>query len=103
MGKGDALASGARSATFGPAKVTQEKWDAIWVEDVLCNSDISTTHDRKIKENKARCKGCKTVIESRSVHDYVSCACGAISVDGGREYLRRIGNLELVEELSTFE
>jgi hypothetical protein len=31
---GDALARGARSATFGPAaKITQEKWDAIWAEE----------------------------------------------------------------------
>jgi ribosomal protein L7/L12 len=28
--RGDALASGNRSATFGPAKVSQKKWDGIW-------------------------------------------------------------------------
>lgn len=28
--KGDTLASGGKSATFGPAKVSQEKWDAIF-------------------------------------------------------------------------
>ena len=27
---GDSLARGARSATFGPAKVSQTKWDAIF-------------------------------------------------------------------------
>lgn len=27
---GDKLASGAKSATFGPPKVTQEKWDEIF-------------------------------------------------------------------------
>lgn len=27
MGKGDALASGGRSAVFGPPKVSQKKWD----------------------------------------------------------------------------
>lgn len=30
---GDSLARGARSATFGPAKVSQERWDAIWAEE----------------------------------------------------------------------
>ena len=30
---GDTLARGARSATFGPAKVTQAKWDAIFGKD----------------------------------------------------------------------
>lgn len=27
---GDTLARGGKSATFGPAKVSQEKWDAIF-------------------------------------------------------------------------
>ena len=30
---GDRLARGARSATFSPAKVSQEKWDAIWADE----------------------------------------------------------------------
>lgn len=33
--------------------------------------------------------GCNELIESRHVHDYVSCNCGNIAVDGGKEYLRR--------------
>lgn len=33
MNGGDQLARGARSATFGPPNVTQEKWDAIWSQD----------------------------------------------------------------------
>lgn len=32
---GDALARGAKSATFTSALVTQEKWDSIWEEDPL--------------------------------------------------------------------
>lgn len=31
--RGDALARGARSATFPPAKVSQAKWDAVWAEE----------------------------------------------------------------------
>lgn len=31
---------------------------------------------------------CGDVIESIDVHDYVSCKCGAISIDGGHEYIR---------------
>lgn len=30
---GDVLARGARSATFGPPKVSQEKWNKIWAEE----------------------------------------------------------------------
>ena len=39
--------------------------------------------------NKAKCKLCGNVIESKYRHDYVTCNCGEISVDGGKDYLRR--------------
>ena len=42
-----------------------------------------------IKHNKAQCKLCTSVIESKHVHDFVSCKCGEIFVDGGKDYLRR--------------
>ncbi len=38
--------------------------------------------------NRAKCKLCNNVIESFSTHDYVTCGCGEISIDGGSEYLR---------------
>lgn len=34
--------------------------------------------------NKAKCKLCECVIESLSTHDYISCKCGHISVQGGK-------------------
>ena len=42
-----------------------------------------------IKVNKAKCLICEDIIESRHRHDYVTCKCGNICVDGGRDYLRR--------------
>lgn len=54
----------------------------------------------RIISNKIRCKRCKQVIESTSVHDFKTCQCGAVSVDGGRYYLRRGGESEDWEELS---
>ena len=53
-----------------------------------------------ITRNAARCRNCDTVVESRSVHDFVSCKCGAIFVDGGLEYLRAGGNPEDFESLA---
>jgi hypothetical protein len=38
--------------------------------------------------NRARCRRCGDVIESRHRHDFVSCGCRAIFVDGGMDYLR---------------
>jgi hypothetical protein len=55
---------------------------------------------RKITRNAVRCKRCGDVIESRTVHELVMCSCGACGVDGGLEYLRRLGDPEAYEELS---
>ena len=33
--------------------------------------------------NRAKCKKCNSIIESRHENDYVDCKCGAISVSGG--------------------
>lgn len=43
----------------------------------------------RIIRNAIQCRHCGDVIESKSVHDFVTYACGACSVDGGHEYLRR--------------
>ena len=38
--------------------------------------------------------------QSLSIHDFKFCKCGAVAVDGGHEYLRRLGNEEDFEDLS---
>ena len=47
-----------------------------------------------IIQNAVTCNGCGDFIVSKHRHDFVTCSCGAISVDGGQEYLRRVGTLE---------
>ena len=59
--------------------------------------------DKKILVNKIQCKKCKDIIESKHIHDFKWCDCKSIAVDGGLEYLRRVGNLEDIMELSEFE
>ena len=54
----------------------------------------------RIIRNRVRCKRCNDIIESKSVHDFVTCSCKAVSVDGGTFYLRRCGYPEDFEELS---
>lgn len=44
----------------------------------------------RIVQNSAICKNCKEEIFSRSVHDFRSCRCGSVAVDGGLDYPRRI-------------
>lgn len=53
-----------------------------------------------IKENKIMCLKCNQIIESKSVHDFVTCRCGAVSVDGGLEYCKRVGDRKNWKELS---
>ena len=55
----------------------------------------------KIKVNKCQCRVCGDIIESKHRHDFVTCKCGAISVDGGQDYLRRCGEVENMIEMSS--
>lgn len=43
----------------------------------------------KIISNKIKCNICGDIIESKSIHDYKKCSCGRVSVDGGKEYMKR--------------
>ena len=42
-----------------------------------------------IIKNAIQCKKCGEIIESVERHDFKTCSCGACSVDGGHDYLRR--------------
>ena len=58
----------------------------------------------EIIHNCIRCKLCGEVIESKSRHDFVTCRCGACSVDGGHDYLRRcFAAPDCYEELSVMK
>ena len=44
---------------------------------------------QKIIRNAIKCNHCGDIIESKYRHDFVTCSCGCVSVDGGKDYLRR--------------
>ena len=51
---------------------------------------ITPKEEQKILvRNAIRCNICGEEIESKHRHDFVTCKCGACSVDGGHDYLRR--------------
>lgn len=54
----------------------------------------------KITRNMIRCKKCDDVIESKHVHEFRWCKCGAVAVDGGLDYCKRVGYPNNYEELS---
>lgn len=45
-----------------------------------------------ILENGATCLKCGDYIRSNNKHDYRTCTCGAVAVDGGSWYCRRMGD-----------
>ena len=57
----------------------------------------------RIKCNKIQCKKCNDIIESKYRWNYVQCKCGAVAVDGGHDYLRRVGYQDDYNELSEYE
>lgn len=57
---------------------------------------------KKQRKNKAKCLICMDQIESTYTHDYVTCSCGNLSVDGGLSYMKRsckdLSKYEEIEE-----
>jgi hypothetical protein len=66
-------------------------------------TDTLEAPERYLVRNQAKCLGCGDTIVSRHTHDFVTCSCGALSVDGGRSYARRAFKEEVPwEELSVY-
>ena len=53
-----------------------------------------------ILSNQARCLRCGDEPWSAHRHDFRHCECGAMAVDGGMAYLRRLGTPQDINEMS---
>ena len=53
--------------------------------------------------NSIQCTKCGTTIVSETRHDFVWCPCKSVAVDGGKDYLKRVGNRENWKELSRYK
>lgn len=53
--------------------------------------------------NKVKCTNCGDIIESKSINDFKRCSCGKIAIDGGHDYLKRIGEEQDYIELSEID
>jgi len=60
-----------------------------WYEDRSIN--IDNCGENIIVLNQITCKHCNDTIQSNHRHDFKDCKCGKVSVDGGHDYLRRVG------------
>ena len=63
---------------------------------------LAATRSPAIVRNSAKCKACHDHVESTHTRHFAICKCGSVSVDGGHDYLRRVGNPELIEDTSLF-
>lgn len=50
--------------------------------------------------NAALCQGCGDYLRSKNRHDFVTCACGNLSVDGGSWYCKRLVGKDSYLDLS---
>jgi len=55
----------------------------------LIPASIEEYRKGALMRNAAKCGRCGDVVESKFRHDFRSCSCGAIFVDGGLAYCRR--------------
>ena len=49
---------------------------------------------KKLIKNKWKCLKCNDIVESKHRHDYVTCKCGEMSIDG---YIRLMGDLDMMQ------
>lgn len=53
--------------------------------------------------SRIKCNVCRDIINSNTFYSYISCKCGKIAVDGGKDYTRIIGEREYYEILDDKE
>lgn len=53
--------------------------------------------------NSLGCPVCGDIIFSRARHDFHSCSCGAVSIDGGFSYTRVLWSPDIKDPPKTFE
>jgi len=72
---------------------------------LFCNKD-TPKEERRIYNvgdiwiNAAKCLLCGETIRSKDRHDFVSCKCGSLKVDGGSWYIKRCAEEGKYIELS---
>ena len=54
---------------------------------------------RKLIKNKWKCLYCNDIIESKHQYHFISCKCGKSSIDGGTEYIRLVGDLDMMQDM----
>jgi hypothetical protein len=87
-----------------PRKKTKKQTTIETVRDYIdfAPYDMPVAERRKLDVgdifiNQVRCTNCGWYIRSRNRHDFVTCKCGKVSIDGGSWYTKLSGSLEFAE------
>ena len=57
---------------------------------------------KRLIKNAFKCLYCNDTIESKHQHEYVTCQCGKTSIDGGTSYIRLVGDLNNIKDMSEY-
>ena len=55
-----------------------------------------------LKRNQWLCLKCNYVVASIHRHDYNTCKCGNLSVDGGTDYIKITGDLNNIQDMCEY-
>lgn len=50
------------------------------------------SQDKNSKVNATVALCCGTILHSKHRHDFVTCKCGQLSIDGGNDYIKIVGD-----------
>lgn len=74
--------TGSILSTKPSSEAYRDNWDRIFSNKEEPKKEI-------LLLNKAMCDNCHEVVRSKHGHDFVTCSCGNLSVDGGMDYCKR--------------
>jgi|WetSurSiteA1Bulk_404760.scaffolds.fasta_scaffold12997_2 hypothetical protein len=78
--------------------------ETIPVSTTKWRDPLKNVRPNKILRNIVKCLKCGDIIESTYRHDFQTCSCDNVSVDGGTDYLKRCFiDHDKFQELSVFE
>ncbi len=75
-----------------PLRSLEQHWNGEFMERISPSGEVWQDPDSphlQTGPNAARCLDCGNLLYSQTRHDFKTCECGNLSVDGGSAYTRR--------------
>lgn len=86
-----------------PLRELEQHWNGEYMERIGPNREVWEDPDSPNPQpgpNAARCLDCEELLYSQTRHDFKTCKCGNLLVDGGSAYIRRgFKDMSRIEEI----